>query len=262
MTITQYYILPTALIPNSPRPLLHYTNVLPAIAKGEDGFDRVDPVAGYTLFKKNGWQVAWIYRYGATQRSHFHPEVHECMIVLSGRATIRFGAGDISDDLHQNTHGDAWEKGTLVTPVTPDDPRGSAVIPGGTPGVYVVPSGGVTLEAKAGDVFVIPAGVAHKTLNTRPAAAFQLMSPGVGLSFGDSESKMPSTLASISLSGFTMMGAYISTEWDSAIRGGDFEASWMVPRPASDPVFGTGPEGLCGTWFGIPGSERVSMLRS
>lgn len=259
MTTDQYYILPTALIPNSPRPLLHYKNVLPIVGRDEEGFGRVDPVAGHALFRKNRWNVAWIYRYGATQYSHFHPTVHECMVVLSGRATIRFGAGDISEDLEENTHGNAWEKGDVVTP---DDPRGAAVIPGGRPGVFVVPSGGVTLEAKAGDVFVIPAGVAHKTHNTQPEAPFKLMSPGGGHGFGLSDEEMPAALASIPLSGFTMLGAYISTDWDSAIRGGNFEASWAVPRPATDPVFGTSPEGLCGTWAGSLESERIGMPRA
>jgi uncharacterized protein YjlB len=52
--------------------------------------------------------------------------------------------------MHENTYGSAWE------------------------------DGGVVLQAEAGDVFVIPAGVAHKTHDTRPDAEFALLSPGKG----------------------------------------------------------------------------------
>lgn len=72
------------------------------------------------------------------------------MAVLSGSATIRFGVADTTDDMAANTRGEGYE------------------------------SGGVELQANAGDVFVLPAGTAHKTYATRPGAEFKLLTPGDG----------------------------------------------------------------------------------
>ncbi|KAL2845071.1 hypothetical protein BJY01DRAFT_214520 [Aspergillus pseudoustus] len=217
--VRQYHLHPTDLIPNSPRPLLHYKNVL---AK-DPSTGHCSPVEVWDLFTGNGWDVQWIFRYGPTQRSHYHSLAHECMAVLSGTATIRFGAGDTSDDLDANTHGDAWEKG----------------------------SGGVEVQAQAGDVFVIPAGVAHKTYNTQPREEFALLTPGTGhgIEAADGADKRK-TLAEIQLSGYTMMGAYNGGEWDFVMAGGEFEKVWAVPKPRRDPVFGAASEGLVATWRG------------
>ena len=122
--IRKYHLQPTELIPNSPRPLLHYKNAIPP----KPGGAHRDAVSVYDTFTQNGWRVAWIFRYGQTQLSHYHSRAHECMAVLSGTATIRFGAADTSADLQENTYGDAFEKS------------------------------GVEVTAEAGDVFVIPAG--------------------------------------------------------------------------------------------------------
>ncbi|EFX04245.1 FAD-dependent pyridine nucleotide-disulfide oxidoreductase [Grosmannia clavigera kw1407] len=201
--VTKYWLSPTALVPNSPWPLLHYKNVL---NKGDDS-EACVPIEAWDRFTGNGWEVQWLYRYGQTQDSHFHSGVHECMAVLSGTATIRFGAGDKSEDLDANTTGSAFE------------------------------AGGVEIEANAGDVFVIPAGVAHKTHNTRPESAFRLLSPGCGRGV---EAENPrQALVGLPLTGFTMIGAYPQgSEWDALRGGGDFEAVWRVPKPERDPVFG------------------------
>jgi uncharacterized protein YjlB len=212
--VKEYHLYPTDLIPNSPRPLLHYKHALAQ----NSAKTHIDPVEVYNLFTRNGWDVQWIFRYGPTQPSHYHSKAHECMAVLSGTATIRFGVADTSDDLDANTHGDAWEKG------------------------------GVELKAEAGDVFVIPSGVAHKTYNTKPEAEFRLLTPGEGHGI-DADDKREA-LEKIELSGYTMLGAYAGGVWDFVKRGGEFEKVWAVPKPRLDPVFGDKDEGLCKTWRG------------
>lgn len=212
--VKQYHLLPTDLIPNSPRPLLHYKNVL---AKRPTN-SHCDPAEVWDTFSQNEWNVQWIFRYGPTQMSHFHSKAHECMAVLSGTATIRFGVADTSEDLDENTYGSAWE------------------------------GGAVELQAEAGDVFIIPAGVAHKTYDTRPRAEFKLLTPGTGHGIEAEDPKK--ALAGIELSGYTMMGAYNGGEWDFVKSGGDFERVWSVPKPKYDPVFGSAEQGLCRTWRG------------
>ncbi|KAF5022859.1 hypothetical protein F66182_5092 [Fusarium sp. NRRL 66182] len=212
--VYQYHLPPTDLIPNSPRPLLHYKNVLTKLPNTSN----CDPAEVWDMFSKNEWKVEWVFRYGQTQMSHFHSEAHECMAVLSGTATIRFGVADTSQDLKDNTYGSAWERG------------------------------GIELEAEAGDVFVIPAGVAHKTYATKPEAEFKLMSPGVGHGIEADDPRR--ALSEINLSGYTMMGAYNGGYWDFVKRGGDYGKSWRVPKPKYDPVFGTSEKGLTKTWRG------------
>lgn len=198
-------------MPNSPHPLLHYR-----------GLD-LEPKATnyYDLFQQNGWKVQWIYRYGQTQRSHYHSNAHECMAVLSGTATIRFGVADTSTDMNDNTYGTAREHG------------------------------GIEIEAKAGDVFILPAGCAHKTFNTQPEAEFTLLTPGDGHHIAAGQER--EALDGVKLSGFTMIGAYPdSSFWDS-LKGGEksveeFGEVWSVPVPAKDPVFGVSGEGLVGHW--------------
>jgi uncharacterized protein YjlB len=212
--IRQYHLFPTHLIPNSPRPLLHYKNVLVKRPTSSN----CDPAEVWDMFSSNGWNVQWIFRYGQTQLSHYHSKAHECMAVLSGAARIRFGVADTSEDLNENTHGSSWE------------------------------NGGIEVEGEAGDVFIIPAGVAHKTYNTRPEAEFKLLTPGTGHGI---EAKDPKkALADIKLSGYTMMGAYSGGDWDFVKSGGDFEKVWSVPKPRYDPVFGDSKRGLCNTWRG------------
>ncbi|EXJ84047.1 hypothetical protein A1O3_04714 [Capronia epimyces CBS 606.96] len=211
--VKQYQLPPTALMPNSPRPLLHYTGVpLP---------QPLTASAVYDLFERHGWNVQWIYRYGATQRSHYHSSVHECMAVLSGTATIRFGVGDTSTDLIESTTGSAREPG------------------------------GVEIEARAGDVFLLPAGTAHKTYNAKPDAEFTLLTPGDGHHIAAHDPR--AALDDVQLSGFTMIGAYPANNgyWDSMKGGenaGQYDKIWSVEKPENDPVLGKSEQGLCGLW--------------
>lgn len=214
--VKEYHLPPTTLIPNSPKPLLHYKNVLPK----NPNTTHCSPVEAWDLFTKNSWDVQWIFRYSHTQTAHYHSATHECMAVLSGTADILFGVGDTSPDLHESTHGNAREEG------------------------------GVLLKAEAGDVFVIPAGVAHKSHNTKPDAEFALLTPGHG--HGIEADDPREALSRIQLSGFTMLGAYCGGEWDYVEKGTGcyFEKPLAVPTPPLDPVLGESEQGLRGRWHG------------
>ncbi|KAI0133944.1 hypothetical protein BJ170DRAFT_180048 [Xylariales sp. AK1849] len=216
--VKRYSLHPTALIPNSPHPLLYYPGILSEECKESPN---QAAMKCYGLYTQNGWQPQWIYRYGLTQTSHYHSQAHECMTILSGTSTIRFGVADTTDDMEENTNGRGMEKG------------------------------GVEIEVKAGDVFIIPAGVAHKTYNTCPEAAFKLLTPGNGHAV--ETDNMEGALGGLELEGFTMMGAYPSgsNHWDFAKGGehvGDFERVWSVSKPASDPVLGKAQAGIIGSW--------------
>ena len=221
--IHQYHLPPTDLIPNSPRPLLHYKNVLPR----DPTTKKCSPADTWALFTSNSWSVHWIFRYSHTQVSHYHSQAHECMAVLSGTARIRFGVADTSPDMDANTDGPAHE------------------------------AGGVELDAEAGDVFVIPAGVAHKTHHTRPAADLALLSPGRGHGIEAEDPK--AALGEVQLDGFTMMGAYCGGDWDFLAAGGEFETVWAVPKPRLDPVWGSSPVGLRKTWVGSGAPARAKI---
>ncbi|KAH8817409.1 hypothetical protein F5884DRAFT_249797 [Xylogone sp. PMI_703] len=212
--VKKYQLPPTVLIPNSPRPLLHYPQFL-----SSDTNNIATEV--YDLLIKNGWDPQWLYRYGKTQISHYHSAAHEFMVVLSGTATIRFGVADTVPDLEESTYGSGKEEG------------------------------GVEIQAQPGDVFIIPAGVAHKTFDTSPVAEFSLLTPGDGHHIQSDDAK--ATLASIALDGFTMLGAYPkdSLGWDFSKGGenaGDYGKVWSIPKPENDPVLGKASEGLCGQW--------------
>jgi uncharacterized protein YjlB len=212
--VTKYYLPPTALMPNSPLPLLHYTG-LQALAPAGKAIDF------YDLFEKNGWEVQWIFRYGSTQRSHYHSTAHECMVILSGNATIRFGVADTSVEADENTSGTAREEG------------------------------GIEIETQIGDVFLLPAGTAHKTYRTSPEAAFTLLTPGDPHQIASEDTR--EAVKNVKLSGFTMLGAYPkgSGAWDSMKGGedvGNYEKVWSIAKPEKDPVLGMSQEGLCGLW--------------
>lgn len=211
--VRTYHLLPTALIPNSPNSLLHY----PGLLADKAGCNAIEV---HGLFSSNGWQTQWIWRYGPSQTSHYHSQAHECMAVLSGSAIVRFGVADTSSDLEASTHGFAKE------------------------------DGGVELHAKAGDVFIIPAGVSHKTFDTFPVAELKLLTPGDG--HGIDAEDVDQTLKDIELSGFIMIGAYPQDGiWDFSVGGdhsGEFEKVWRVPKPEKDPVLGRADGGLCGLW--------------
>ena len=225
--IVSYLLPPTRLIPNSPYPLIHYANHF-------TDSKSLQAATIHDLFARNGWQTQWIFRYGPTQPSHYHSATHECMAVLSGSATIRFGAADSNntkaDNDVESSHDDGKETGA-----------------------------GIELRAHAGDVFLIPAGVSHKTFDPQPpTSTFALLTPGNGHGIipvaadGTSEDARQ-ILADVQLSGFTMLGAYPANNgiWDFAEGGdhvGGFDRVWAVPKPGLDPVVGEGGEGMCGLW--------------
>ena len=106
------------------------------------------------------------------------------------------------------------------------------------------------IRAQAGDVFVIPAGVSHKTFDTTPPASFQLLTPGDGHGVEADDARQ--ALSNIELSGFTMIGAYPNgSAWDFASGGehsNNYEEVWAVPKPDNDPMLGQDSKGLCGLW--------------
>ena len=211
--LDKYFLSPTELIPNSTYPLLHYRGYLSPDSQSI-------ATQFYDLLSVNAWDAQWIFRYGSTQKSHYHSLAHECMVVLSGKAMIRFGVADTVEDMDKNTWGNGHE------------------------------AGGVELEAKPGDVFVIPAGVAHKTYDTEPSASFKLLTPGDGHGLPDD---IRARLDSIELSGFTMMGSYPKDGggWDFAVGGEGAEVYDRPPTvlpPRMDPVMGTSEDGLCALW--------------
>lgn len=218
MEIKKYLLPPTALMPNSPYPLLHYPRFL---SKECQQSPNQAATKCYDLFAANGWETQWIYRYGQTQEAHYHHEAHECMVVLTGSATIRFGVGDTSPDMDENTYGPAKE------------------------------DGGIEVHADAGDVFVLPAGTAHKTYDAKPAASFQLLTPGDGHGIEAEDAK--AVLSAIHLSGFTMIGSYVvgGGRWSFKVGGddvGNYEGIWSLPIPERDPVLGDSAEGVKGLW--------------
>ncbi|KAK5168201.1 uncharacterized protein LTR77_006770 [Saxophila tyrrhenica] len=221
--VKTYHLPPTKLMPNSPHPLLHYPSLLRSKTSASSKSGAIPPAEVHDLYASNGWKTQWIFRYGHTQASHYHSQAHECMCVLTGSARIRFGVADTSEDLDASTHGSAQE------------------------------SGGVEIEARAGDVFVLPAGTAHKTFNTQPEAEFKLLTPGGAHQIGEAGADARRVLEGIELDGFTMIGAYPDGggEWDFAVGGEDvgrFAKVWGVPKPAKDPILGTAREGLVGVW--------------
>lgn len=209
--IRKYFLPPTTLVPNSPLPLLHYVGALPLEGNIKTRF--------HDTLSENKWQVQWLVRYGPTQPAHYHSAIHECMAVLSGEATIRFGVADTTEDPEENTHGGGAE------------------------------AGGVELTAMAGDVFLIPAGVCHKTYNPSPNPGFKRLTTGDGHSV--EAENVRQFLSEIELSGFTMMGCYPDGHgtWDFATGGeGNYEQVWKVPIPEFDPILGTSAEGILTTW--------------
>ena len=173
--------------------------------------EQLTPSATSKIFEDNGWETQWIMRYAPTQRAHYHSKTHETMVVLNGQARIRFGAADLTSG---------------------EDPSEAHE------------DGGVEIDAASGDVFVIPAGVSHKTFNTTPQStriSFEVLTPGDGHSIGNAD------LDKIDLSGYIMLGAYPrgSSEWDFCVGG---EGKTEPPRPSKDPVLGESQDGLLGIW--------------
>ncbi|KAH7355707.1 hypothetical protein BKA66DRAFT_429820 [Pyrenochaeta sp. MPI-SDFR-AT-0127] len=230
--VDSYKLAPTPLIPNSPYPLLHYPGLLRDRVGGAD-FKTTDI---FDLFASNGWQSQWIARYGPDIQSHYHSTTHECMVVISGQgATIRFGVADCKD----------WDHGKFDIG---DRANGE--------------EGGLELQASLGDVFIIPAGIAHKTFAPRPSTSALAFHQPQDIKEGrareiteDKEKKRREFFSKVPVEGdFMMMGAYpYGGVWDFAVGGehkGHEEDVWKVEKPERDPVLGVTDEGLRGLWSG------------
>ncbi|KAL1880538.1 hypothetical protein VTK73DRAFT_5551 [Phialemonium thermophilum] len=202
--LIKYDIGPTKLMPNSPKPLLLYKKAF----LGQDG--KIDPLLAFDTFTKNGWDVQWVTRYGRAQRSHYHDSSHETMIVLSGPGRIRWGAADLDDDPEKHTYGDAYEPG------------------------------GIEIEVETGDLFVIPAGLAHKSFD--PGAKGESYGCLTGDAHGIEADDPRKLVAELALQGFMMMGAYprgFTWTWsEGGAHLGNFESIWSVETPDCDPLLG------------------------
>ncbi|KAJ5100258.1 hypothetical protein N7456_006310 [Penicillium angulare] len=199
-----YNIKPTKLIPNSPKPLIHYKGCFL-----RDG--KVDPVLAYDTFKSNGWDPQWVTRYGSHQRSHYHGQAHEVMAVLSGPGAIRWGVADLDDDSDKHTYGGANEEGSLH------------------------------MQANVGDVFVIPAGITHKNYNPYTASTRDATCLTGDAHYIESEDPRK-LVGELPLIEFTMIGAYPTGSTWTWEEGGDhvgrYESVWNIPNPVRDPVRG------------------------
>ncbi|KAF2621540.1 hypothetical protein BU25DRAFT_379502 [Macroventuria anomochaeta] len=224
--VRTYTLPPTKLIPNSPHVLIHYPGLLTSLVKDQ----KISTTQIFDMFKSNGWQSQWIARYGPNQNSHYHSSAHECMAVISGgRAKIRFGVADSKEDREQDLG-----LGTQGKDLNEDDRE----------------EGGVLLDAEVGDVFILPAGVAHKTHDPSPKTdgIVFYQPPDKNDEIGSRE-----FFEGIPIEGeFMMMGAYPrGGEWDFAVGGeheGHFDDVWNVKVPERDPVLGASVEGLKGLW--------------
>jgi len=227
----KYKLSPTPLIPNSPYPLLHYPGLVRDLVSNSN-FKTTDI---FDLFSQNGWQSQWIARYGPDIQSHYHSTTHECMAVISGEgASIRFGVADVPN----------WEQGMLGI-----GERGEGE------------EGGVEIRAALGDVFIIPAGVSHKTFAPTPETKELAFHQPDDIEAGhaaenvspESEARHREFFSKVPVEGeFMMMGAYpYGGVWDFKVGGEHKEKEWEVwnlPKPQKDPVLGLGNEGLCGLW--------------
>jgi uncharacterized protein YjlB len=225
-----YTLPPTPLIPNSRLPLLHYPGLLHSLVTSPN-FTTTQIL---DLYASNGWQTQWIAKYGPDIQSHYHSTTHEAMTVISGSgATIRFGVADAPN----------WSQEKYAV-----GERGD-----GEPG-------GVEIQAQIGDVFIIPAGVAHKTFKPNPKteelAFHQPKDVAEGKAREVSEEKERERRAffeKVEVKGeFMMMGAYpYGGVWDFAVGGeheGKEDEVRELPVPGRDPVLGGSEEGLVGLW--------------
>jgi uncharacterized protein YjlB len=226
-----YVLPPTPRIPNSPYPLIHYPSLLiDLVQKPDFSITQI-----FDLFRSHGWQTQWIARYGPDIQAHYHSTTHEAMIVVSGQgATIRFGVADAQD----------WEMGKLEV-----GERGQGE------------QGGVEIRAGLGDVFIIPAGVSHKTFKPSPETKELAFHQPEDIAQGkanqnlddESEARHREFFAKVPIEGeFMMMGAYPrGGVWDFAV-GGEHEGKegdvWNVEMPREDPVLGNSEEGLRELW--------------
>lgn len=77
-------------MPNNPSlPLLFYPRVF-------DLTNETDPAAAIErTLRRNGWGRAW--RNGVYPYPHYHPRIHEVLVIAHGHATLRFGGAHGED---------------------------------------------------------------------------------------------------------------------------------------------------------------------
>lgn len=229
--VNSYILSPTPLIPNSPLPLLHYPGLLKDLVQSPT-FTTTQLL---DLYAKSGWQTQWIAKYGPDIQSHYHSTTHEAMTVISGHgATIRFGVADSP----------SWVRGQL-----PPGGRGQDA-----------EQGGLEIQARIGDVFIIPAGVAHKTFAPVPESSSLAFHQPRDIEEGrakevsdEVETERRAFFQNVPVKGeFMMMGAYpYGGVWDFKIGEegeGERKRIWSVEVPERDPVLGDSEEGLVGLW--------------
>ena len=114
------------------------------------------------------------------------------------------------------------------------------------------PHAGILLDARLGDVFILPAGLAHKTFAPRPPPSTDDLAFHVAPDPRDEAASRAFFEAVHVGDEFMMLGAYPrGGEWDFAVGGehaGRFEQVWHVQVPKTDPVFGHDAEGLRRLW--------------
>ncbi|KAG9194072.1 hypothetical protein G6011_04107 [Alternaria panax] len=122
--------------------------------------------------------------------------------------------------------------------------------------------GGLDIEAALGDVFIIPAGVSHKTFLPRPhneeLGFYQPrdIEEGRAAEVDDEKERERRRFFEgvVVEKNFMMMGAYpYGGVWDFAVggeHGGKEGVVWGVEVPGRDPVLGGSEEGLLGLWKG------------
>lgn len=135
---------------------------------------------------------------------------------------MRFGVADTSSEVEAHTHGDGHEEG------------------------------GIEVQAQLGDVFILPAGVAHKTYDPRPEVEEMKFYHLEERDIGDEE-RSKKYFEAVDIKGeFMMMGAYpVGDRWDFMVGGeheGRFDEVWNLRTPERDPVLGKSEEGICGLW--------------
>jgi uncharacterized protein YjlB len=220
-TVHSYPIPPTPLIPNSPLPLLHYPGLLadvlspPAPLPPSDSTAAPVPTSPITPI------------FNLLTANNWPPQW-----------LARYAPTQPSH-YHSTTH----EAMVVVSGAGASIRFGAA---------DDEPDRGIVLEARLGDVFILPAGLAHKTFAPRPHPSSDGIAFHVAPDPRDEAASRDFFEAVEVKDEFMMLGAYPrGGEWDFAVGGehaGRFEQVWDVQVPERDPVLGYDAQGLCGLW--------------